>query len=514
MGKQEKEFLLTKIVCTLGPASAEESVIEQLIQEGARVFRINFSHGTFDEYERLFHLVRGASQKLHIPVAVLGDLSGPKIRVGKVVDGGVDLQVGQLVAFQKEPIETQELTSGHVTFSTTYPNFCDEVSPGEKILLDDGFVHLSCQEKQEGRLICRVETGGIISSSKGVNLPDSDLSVPALTEKDISCVEFAVSKGFDYLALSFVRKPEDVRQLKDLLRQLGARAIDRSPFSQIEPSVDELEDHVEETIPVISKIEKPQAVENLEEILRETDAIMVARGDLGVEMDLAKVAVTQKRIIKLCREYGIPCIVATQMLQSMIDSPTPTRAEVSDVANAILDGADAVMLSGETAVGKYPVEAVRMMNRIAIRSNAFLKTEPLAPPSLSSLQDSERYRRTAALAKSVYTVVKEMDAKFIIVWSHFGGAAVYLSQQRITRPILYFSPFESALRKTALLYAIDPNYMPSQSSNTLFFQRVDQWLLEQQWAEKGDTVVFIVSEPITRTNVTNEMVIHNLGEPI
>ena len=512
MGNQKKEFLLTKIICTLGPVSAEESVIEQLILEGARVFRINFSHGTFDEYERLFHLVRGASQKLNIPVAVLGDLSGPKIRVGKVVDGGVDLQVGQLIAFQKEPVETREVPSGQVTFSTTYPNFCNEVSPGEKILLDDGFVRLTCQEKLEGRLICRVETGGVITSSKGVNLPDSDLSVPALTEKDISCVEFAVAKGFDYLALSFVRKPDDVRQLKELLRKLGARAIDRSPFSQIEPSFDELENHVEETIPVISKIEKPQAVENLEEILQETDAVMVARGDLGVEMDLAEVAVTQKRIIKLCRTYGIPCIVATQMLQSMIDSPTPTRAEVSDVANAIFDGADAVMLSGETAIGKHPVEAVRMMNRIAIRSNAFLKTEPLAP--LSSLQYPERHHCTAALAKSVYTVVKEMDAKFIIVWSHLGGAAVYLSQQRIPRPVLYFSPYESALRKTTLLYAIDPHYMPPQSSNTLFFQRVDQWLLEHHLAEKGDTVVFIVSEPITRINVTNEMVIHNLGESI
>lgn len=512
MSKQKKEFLLTKIVSTLGPASANEAVVEQLILEGVRVFRINFSHGTFDEYEHLLNLVRSASQKLNIPIAVLGDLSGPKIRVGKVVEGGVNLQIGQLVAFQKEAIETQKVATGPITFSTTYAKLCDEVTPGEKILLDDGFVSLTCKEKRDGRLICQVDIGGIITSSKGVNLPDTDLSVPALTEKDIACVEFAVAKGFDYLALSFVRKAEDIRQLKDLLRQLGARAIEKSPFSQIGPSDSEVKDQVERMIPVISKIEKPQAVENLEEILRETDAVMVARGDLGVEMDLAEVAVTQKRIIKLCREYGIPCIVATQMLQSMIDSPTPTRAEVSDVANAIFDGADAVMLSGETAVGKYPVETVRMMNRIAVRSNAFLKAEPLppSPPPLSS----ERFHRTAVLAKSVYTVVKEMDAKFIIVWSHLVGAAVYLSQQRIPLPILYFSPYESALRKTALLHAIEPIYMPSQTSNTSFFQSVDQWLLEHHWAKKGDTIVFIVSEPITRTTETNEMVIHNVGEPI
>ena len=326
MSNQKKEFLLTKIVSTLGPASAKESVVEQLIQEGVRVFRINFSHGTFDEYEHLLHLVRSASQKLNIPIAVLGDLSGPKIRVGKVVDGGVDLQVGQSVVFQKETIVTQKATAGPITFSTTYDKLCDEVNPGENILLDDGFVRLTCQEKQQDRLICKVEVGGIISSSKGVNLPDTDLSVPALTEKDINCVKFAVDKGFDYLALSFVRKAEDIRELKALLRQLGARAIDRSPFSHIGSSDGEIKDQVEGTIPVISKIEKPQAVENLEEILHETDAVMVARGDLGVEMDLAEVAVTQKRIIKLCREYGIPCIVATQMLQSMIDLPTPTRA--------------------------------------------------------------------------------------------------------------------------------------------------------------------------------------------
>ncbi len=512
MNKQKKEFPLTKIISTLGPASGKKSVVEQLILEGVRVFRINFSHGTFDEYEQLLLLVRNASKKLNIPIAVLGDLSGPKIRVGKVVEGGVDLQVGQLVAFQKEPIETQKATSDLITFSTSYANFCDEVTPGEKILLDDGFVRLSCEKRQEGRLICRVEVGGIITSSKGVNLPDTDLSVPALTEKDITCVEFAVAKKFDYLALSFVRKANDVKQLKELIRKFGARAIDKSPDSQIVSTFDEVKGRVEETIPVISKIEKPQAVENLEEILQETDIVMVARGDLGVEMDLAEVAITQKRIIKLCRAYGIPCIVATQMLQSMIELPTPTRAEVSDVANAIFDGADAVMLSGETAVGKYPIETVRMMNRIANRSNAFLKSEPLPP--VPSIQTPEKFHRTAALAKGVNAIINEIDAKYVIVWSHLVGAAVYLSQQRIPLPVLYFSPYESALRKTSLLYAINPIYMPPKTSNKAFFQNVDQWLLEHHLAQKGDTVIFIVSEPIDQISETNNLVIHTIGEPL
>lgn len=512
MDNLKKEFLLTKIVSTLGPASSNELVIGKLIEEGVRVFRINFSHGTYSEYEHLLKLVRSASKKLNIPIAVLGDLSGPKIRIGKVLDGGVNLEVGQMVEFQKEPIVTQIPKLGNVIFSTTYPNFCDEVIPGEKILLDDGFVKLTCIEKTEDRVICKVEVGGNITSSKGINLPDTDLSVPALTEKDIDCVKFAVEKRFDYLALSFVRKASDVRQLKRILRKNGAQTMDKSVFSKTEPSLEEVKDTVEIMIPVVSKIEKPQAVDNLDEILKETDAVMVARGDLGVEMDLAEVAVTQKRIIKLCRENGIPCIVATQMLQSMIELPTPTRAEVSDVANAIFDGADAVMLSGETAVGKYPVDTVRMMKRIAERSNAFLKAEPLTSPPYMHSRKSQH--RTAALAKSVYTIVKELDAKFIIVWSSLGGAAVYMSQQRIPRPILYFSPYESALRKTALLYAIEPIFMPHQTSNTAFFQTVDQYLLNHGWANKGDTIVFIVTEPITRLTGVNEMVVHNIGEPI
>ncbi|MBN1482161.1 pyruvate kinase [candidate division KSB1 bacterium] len=514
MSQSKKDFLLTKIIATLGPASADPATIEKLILEGVRVFRINFSHGSFDDYEQLLKWVRTASEKLNVSIGVLGDLSGPKIRVGQVVKGGVKLRVGHTVEFQKEPVLTAAPAdeSACIVFSTSYPGFIEEVQVGENILLDDGYVRLKCREKRENRLICQVEQGGTIFSNKGVNLPDTELSVPALTEKDRLCVEFAVKHHFDFLALSFVRHGEDVRQLKDMLRRLGARPTEGMPVSESDVSFSAVEVESESIIPVISKIEKPQAVENLKDVLRESDGIMVARGDLGVEMDLATVAVTQKRIIHLCREYGMPCIVATQMLQSMIDSPTPTRAEVSDVANAIFDGADAVMLSGETAVGRYPIESARMMNRIAGRTNDYLKTQPFLSPPLERVADS--YRRAAAIAASVRTIVEDLEIKYIIVWSQLGGAAVYLSQQRMPRPILFFTPSPAILQRASLLYALTPIYMERQTSNTGFFQTVDRLILDNEWAHKGDAVVFVLAEPITRIGVANEIVIHYLGDSI
>lgn len=511
---RKKEFLLTKIIATLGPASSSPAVIGKMIQEGVRVFRINFSHGTFDQYETLLERVRAASTQLDIPIGVLGDLAGPKIRVGKVIDGGVELAKGQRVEFQRHALVTlpPEQPDAPVVFSTTCPDFIGEVQPGETILLDDGFIRLRCLEQQGNRLVCEVVDGGRITSGKGVNLPDTALSAPALTEKDLACVEFAVAKGFDYLALSFVRSGDDVRQLKTRLRELGARPGAHFPCTESQLEFSAVEVESESTIPIISKIEKPQAVENLIDILRETDAVMIARGDLGVEMDLAEVAVTQKRIITLCHEYGMPCIVATHMLQSMIYAPTPTRAEVSDIANAIFDGVDAVMLSGETAIGAYPVQVVRMMKRIAERTNAFLLTQPFVSQPPKKVIDV--YRRTASIASSIRTIVTEMDVKYIIVWSQLGGAAVYLSQQRIPRPILFFSPSYAILRRASLLYALEPIHMANQISNSGFFRAVDQMLIESEWAQIGDVVVFVVAEPITRVGVTNEIVIHFVGDEI
>ncbi len=497
------EFRLTKIIATLGPATEDVETIVRLIDAGVSTFRINFSHGTFEEYERLLNRVRQASEQTGLPTAVLGDLSGPKIRVGEVVQDGVCLENGGLVEFKKQPVVTGSpgtVEPGHVIFSTSYPNFIEEVQPGQRVLLDDGNVHLQCIEKigpgEKHTLTCKVIHGGRITSHKGINLPDTELSVPALTERDYQCADFAVKKEFDFLALSFVRRASDVRQLKDHLRKLGAR----------QDGIDTLTSKT--CIPVISKIEKPQAMEDIEAIVNETDGIMVARGDLGVEMDLAEVPVLQKRIVGLCHEYGKPVIVATQMLQSMIESPNPTRAEVSDVANAIFDGVDAVMLSGETAVGKWPVDAVKMMSRIEQLTNEDVQGRRSAPPR--KLRESKY--RTAALAHGVSVIMRDLEAKLVAVWSASGSGPVYLSQNRLPRPIVGFSDNPAALRRMAIMYGLKPVFMPRPGSTAEFIAQVDGQVQERGWAGKGDPIVIVSGEPIGRVGRSNKLSIHYIGD--
>jgi pyruvate kinase len=515
--KKQQKFLLTKIVATLGPASANLNTVLQLIEGGVRVFRINFSHGTFEEYDKLLNIVRRASKIKNIAVGVIGDLSGPKIRVGQVVKGGVILQKGDEVIFQKKEVVTGikgPKPAKEFVFSTNYPSFIKEVQAGQKILLDDGNVQLLCHQKKgqgtDQKLFCEVIDGGGITSHKGVNLPDTSLSVPALTEKDYRCISFAVKREFDFLALSFVRRAEDIKLLKSHLKKLGFRHFDPLRHREKHIKVRKFNDQCTGIIPIISKIEKPQAIDHLEAIIKETDLVMVARGDLGVEMDLAEVAVLQKRIIRMCHDYATPVIVATQMLQSMIESPSPTRAEVSDVANAIFDGADAVMLSGETAVGKYPVETVQMMNRIATKTNEFLQSEHFQVSTPRKLQEM-RYR-TPALAHGVNSIVRDMEAPFIIMWSQMGGGALYLSQQRIPRPILAFSSNRQALRQMSVLYGVTPFYMAKPSGNSDFILQVDRMMLQKKLAKKGEAIVFVMGEPIDRVGVTNNISIHYLGE--
>lgn len=350
------DFMITKIIATLGPATSSKASIKKLIDAGARVFRINFSHGSFDDYNELVENIRSVQKESMVYVSILGDLSGPKIRVGKVIDGGVRLKKGEEITFVKKKIIGGS-DGNERTFSTTLPSFIDEVKQGEQLLLDDGNIELKCTGSSgkgvNAVLHCKVVAGNLLSSSKGINLPDSELTVPSLTKKDKECVEYAIQKQFDFLALSFVRTGKDIKELKRLLTRLKGRpkGLDVTGgdlgFSTL---------YNDTHIPVISKIEKPQAIDNLDDILEETDGVMVARGDLGVEMDLAEVAILQKHIIQKCSEFGKPVIVATQMLQSMINEPVPTRAEVSDVANAIIDKADAVMLSGKQQWDHSPPE--------------------------------------------------------------------------------------------------------------------------------------------------------------
>lgn len=510
-----QQFLLTKVIATLGPASESPEMIKKLMEAGVDAFRLNFSHGSMEMHAVLLERIRQISREMHIPVAVIGDLSGPKIRIGEVPEGGIVLSPARTVEFisaAKGDICREDTDT--VILTTNYPEFIKEVLPGNRILLDDGAIALECQNKdgsgENQKLVCRVLNSGLITSHKGVNLPDTELSVPALTEKDHRFTEFAVEHHIDFLALSFVRTAKDIRSLKDRLIELKARperpriidpqhgtAKNDSPPGRL-------------FIPVISKIEKPQALVNLEEILKETDLVMVARGDLGVEVELAEVAVHQKRIMHLCHEYGVPVIVATQMLQSMIQSPSPTRAEVSDVANAIFDGADAVMLSGETAVGKYPLEAVQMMNRITEKTNEYLRSHG------TSLTMPHHFRQgtkeSAAIAHGVKTIVEDIDIKMIITWTHLAESVVYLSQYHIPLPILGFSNREEDLRKMSLLYGLMPMYMEPPRSGSQFIRQVDQMLIDRKWAKTGDAVVFVLGEPIGRAGISNRLVVHCLGD--
>lgn len=506
------DITLTKIIATLGPASASEEMIIRLIKEGVDVFRINFSHGSLEEYTALLNRVRKCARETGQPVAVLGDLPGPKIRLGEVVTGGIELQQGRQVWFTDQGITAGD--GDEVTFCTNYPRLLDEVNPGERILIDDGNVQLICKEKEalgDGfRIRAEVTVEGLVTSRKGVNLPDSELTLPSLTERDEQLIRFAVEQGFDFLALSFVRSASDIRELKERLRALGVRPVEPGYRNGSQPDNTILEGTYKGFIPIISKIEKPQAVRNLEEILLETDMVMVARGDLGVEMDLEEVAVIQKHIIGSCREYGIPVIVATQMLQSMIESVTPTRAEVSDVANAIFDGADAVMLSGETAVGKHPLEAVRTMNRISLKTNEYIRKTSHAF-SIPGKMRELRYR-SAAMAHGVKTLVEETDVDFIGVWSELGGSAVFLSQCRIPQPIFAFSPDERTVRLLAILYGIQPVLMERPSGSNEFMATADAMALSNGWAKSGDTAVYVSREPISQVGLTNLVNLHYIGE--
>jgi pyruvate kinase len=505
------EYNLTKIIATLGPATAAPEIIRKLIEEGVDVFRINFSHGNVKEYEILIHTVRDAASEMQVPVAVLGDLPGPKIRIAEITEKGVQLKKGDSVIFSSEkPIGGSSDTT---LFNVNYPEVLPEIGSGERILIDDGNIRLICTGRdgtsEDIRIHAEVISGGTVTSHKGLNLPDTDLTLPALTKRDKELIRFAVEQKFDFLALSFVRRANDIVALKKQLQKLGARPAEPGYRTDFPSDNSILEGTYEGFIPIISKIEKPQAVKNLEKILQETDMVMVARGDLGVEMDLTELAVIQKKIIRSCREHGVPVIVATQMLQSMIDSPTPTRAEVSDVANAIFDGADAVMLSGETAVGKYPVEAVRVMNRTALNTNAHIQSTHYnfdVPEKMKEL----RYR-SAALANGVKTMVAETDINVIGVWSQLGGSAVFLSQCRIPQPIYAFSPDDNTLRLLSILYGIQPLKMEMPANSHEFMMQADNLLMAKGIAKSGQMAIYISREPINKVGLTNQINLHFIG---
>lgn len=492
---------LTKIIATLGPASDSPEMMQRLIECGVNVFRLNFSHGTEQDHASRLRRIREVSERINRPVAVLGDLPGPKIRVGQVPGYGIEVKAGDEIAFRGGTEMAR--TGSPPIFGCTYERLVEEVEPGHRVLLADGTIRTLAVERVEveGGVIelrCHVTAGGTISSGKGVNLPDTDISVPAITERDWRWVDWAFEHGVDYLALSFVRKADEIRRLRERLTALSAHIV--KPGESREPH-----------IPIIAKIEKPQAVRNIEEIVREADGVMVARGDLGVEMDLAQVPVTQKKIIAAAHGHGRPCIVATQMLETMIESPSPTRAEVSDVANAIFDEADAVMLSGETAIGKFPALTVETMRRIAQATESRiceLSGECLPPSRLLSDRT-----HLASLAHGAWHVAHAAGATIVACWSQSGGTARHLSQMGFHIPVIAFSSDHLAVRRMCLFYGVMPvleTHPPKHRSD--FGVMIERLLLERQWAQRGDTYVALAGKPFGKAGVVNTMALRRLGD--
>lgn len=477
----------TKIVCTIGPATSSEERLEQLMRVGMNVARINFSHGTHDEHAQAIERIRSVSARLGCPIAILQDLQGPKIRTGRLQDG----QAVLLKDDAEVTITTRPVSGDAQTIATTYQPLPQDVKVGDRILLEDGLLELCVVGYDDSDVRCRVVHGGLLKEHQGINLPGVAVSAPALTEKDREDLRFGVMHDVDYVALSFVRKPEDVLEAKHLIRQFQAELHEQTgKKSQV-------------TIPLIAKLEKPEAISRLEEILSVVDGVMVARGDLGVEMAPEKVPLIQKRIISKCNDYGLPVITATQMLESMISNPRPTRAEASDVANAILDGTDAVMLSGETAVGAYPVEAVEMMVRIALETEAGNRTA-LQP-------QCRRLTQAHAVSHAARALSEETSVQSIVVFTRSGTSAHLISKDRPRTAILAYTPSERVYRQLALWWGVWPHRIEMRGTTEELIAVVEQRLQEDKLVKRGEHVVIMGGLPVASQARTNFVKLHRVG---
>jgi len=467
----------TRIVCTLGPATDTEEKIGALIEAGMDVARLNFSHGTHESHAQLLNNVRRAAQKRGAQIAVLQDLQGPKMRLGRMERGSVTLRSGETVT-----ITSEDVLGTPQRLSTSYEALPQDVGPGDRIMLDDGLCELRVQSATGTEVQCEVVTGGELGDHAGMNLPGVKVSAPAVTEKDLVDLRFGIEQQVDYVALSFVRRAEDVLQVKRILSERRA------------------------DIHVVAKLEKPEALDHLDAIIDAADAVMVARGDLGVEAGPEEVPAMQKTIIRKCRQHRVPVITATEMLESMITRPRPTRAEASDVANAIYDATDAVMLSGETAAGQYPVESVVMMRRIAAAAEqTMLKQDELAEATGERLSFADAVSRAACQAAS------DVGAKAVIAATHSGWTARQASKWRPRAPIIAATPFAEVARRVSLYWGVWPLVVPSYDSVEEMMQRLDARILEEKLLSVGDTVVIIAGTPIGRRGTTNLMRLHRLG---
>ncbi len=464
----------TKIVATLGPASSSEEVIEKMIHAGVNVFRINFSHADHDDVAERINIIRALSEKHKTYTSILADLQGPKLRVGVIEEGAI-VEPGDTVEF----ITTEPFVGNAKQAYMTYQRFPKDVTPGEKILLDDGklIFEVTATDKKE-KVTTKVLQGGPFKSKKGVNLPNTNISLPALTEKDVEDAIFAIKQQVDWLALSFVRNSDDLIGLQNLI-----------------------EEHSDHKIPIISKIEKPEALENIDKIIAYSDGLMVARGDLGVEVPAAEVPLIQKQLVNKAKKARIPVIIATQMMETMIDSLTATRAEVNDVANSVMDGADAVMLSGETSVGKYPVQVIETMTSIlkSVESSPLIQV-PQTPPSIRT----KRFI-TKSICYHAALMANEIDAAAICTLTNSGYTAFQISAWRPKAHVLVFTSNKTILSQLNLLWGVKAFYYDKFESTDKTVEQVNAIALENGWVEKGEMLINLAAMPIIEKGMVNTL---------
>ncbi|HEX2419133.1 MAG TPA: pyruvate kinase [Micromonosporaceae bacterium] len=469
-----------KIVCTLGPATATPERIRGLVEAGMDVARLNFSHGTHDDHRRVYEMVRVAADAAGRAVGVLADLQGPKIRLGRFAAGPVEWRTGDHVVLTSDDIEGDARR-----VSMTYRALPREVRPGDRLLIDDGRLSLEVTDVAGSDVRCLVIEGGEVSNHKGLSLPNVAVTAPALSEKDAEDLRFALGLRVDMVALSFVRSPEDVKPVHTVMSEVGVR------------------------LPVLAKLEKPEAVTRLEEVVNAFDGMMVARGDLGVELPLEQVPLVQKRAVQLCRENAKPVIVATQMLDSMIENSRPTRAEASDVANAVLDGADAVMLSGETSVGAYPVLTVRTMARIVESTeHGHVRVPPLQHDPATT---------GGAITWAAARVASTIGAKALVAFTQTGDTVRRLARLHCGLPLLAFTPEQAVRSQLTLSWGVETFLMPFVHHTDEMFEQVDHALLEHGRGGPGDIVVIVAGSPPGTPGSTNTLRVHRLGslsEPI
>jgi pyruvate kinase len=444
-----------------------------MVKMGMSVARLNFSHGSYEEHAHMVSVLRKVSLELDTPITLLQDLQGPKIRVGNLPKGQLELTSGQIVKLVPSHLHSDD------TITIDYPYLAEEAEIGTQILLDDGLLEFKIISIENQVVICEVVEGGILKNRKGVNLPSLNLRLPSMTEKDKQDLEFGLSQGIDWVSLSFVRKPEDIMALKSFLAQHNA--LDT---------------------PVIAKIEKPQAIDNLEAIINQCDGIMVARGDLGVEMSPEKVPLLQKQIISLCNQKSIPVITATQMLDSMIRNPRPTRAEASDVANAIFDGTDAIMLSGESAVGEYPIKAVEIMAKIAT----------IVEPQLNFVNNPPSYDdATNALSEALNTIDKILPLKFIVTFTTSGYTSMIAAGERPKAPVLALTTHEKVYHRLNLIWGVQPILIDREPENFEdLVNQVETVIKQKNLAQSGDRILIFAGIPTKITKGTNFLKLHQI----